>query len=313
LGLILPNIDDITIELSGSGTTDSEIDDWYSDADAEQIVNSAADWYTFYYIFDANGGTTTSFIEYMVADADMNYSNGNAGNIGLAKQVLRANDASIFQRTWPYGIYKIYGNYAKHTPYVYWAVSRNGYDLTGIYETTHGGSDMYSTDYSVGNTTGRLFDCGMYYGDWANHTRTYNRANRLRTNGEGINLRAQWQPHTCTVYYRNADNTTATVKTYTYDVSPYRHVLEGKICTKKGYTQTGWKDTWGNTYPLNCGIINLWIENVHWNGFYTACEMWPTWTPNTYTVNFNKNGGTGGTNSVTATFDSAMPGINIPT
>ena len=37
------------------------------------------------------------------------------------------------------------------------------------------------------------------------------------------------------------------------------------------------------------------------------------WIPNTYTVTFDKQDGTGGTNSVTATYDSAMPSASAPT
>ncbi|HPY88020.1 MAG TPA: InlB B-repeat-containing protein, partial [Spirochaetota bacterium] len=44
------------------------------------------------------------------------------------------------------------------------------------------------------------------------------------------------------------------------------------------------------------------------NREYTA-----NWTVNIYTVTFDKQGGSGGTNSVTATYDAAMPIATKPT
>lgn len=41
--------------------------------------------------------------------------------------------------------------------------------------------------------------------------------------------------------------------------------------------------------------------------------LYARWEPNTYTVTLNKQSGTGGTSSVTATYDSAMPAITVPT
>ena len=41
--------------------------------------------------------------------------------------------------------------------------------------------------------------------------------------------------------------------------------------------------------------------------------LYAVWAPNTYTVTLYANGGTGGTESVTATFDDPMPNITIPT
>ena len=40
--------------------------------------------------------------------------------------------------------------------------------------------------------------------------------------------------------------------------------------------------------------------------------LYAVWSPNTYTVTLNANGGTGGTTSVQAVFDEAMPNITIP-
>ncbi len=41
--------------------------------------------------------------------------------------------------------------------------------------------------------------------------------------------------------------------------------------------------------------------------------IYAVWQPNTYTITLNKANGTGGSSSVTATFDDAMPNITLPT
>lgn len=41
--------------------------------------------------------------------------------------------------------------------------------------------------------------------------------------------------------------------------------------------------------------------------------LYAIWQPNTYTVTLNAAGGTGGSSSVTATYDAAMPNISLPT
>lgn len=41
--------------------------------------------------------------------------------------------------------------------------------------------------------------------------------------------------------------------------------------------------------------------------------LYANWQPNTYTVTFDKQNGSGGSNSVTATYNSAMPSISVPT
>lgn len=74
--------------------------------------------------------------------------------------------------------------------------------------------------------------------------------------------------------------------------------------TKTGYTFAGWTGSNGNTKQTSVSIT----KGSTGNKSYTA-----NWTANTYTVTFNKNNGTGGSNSVTATYASAMPSATMPT
>jgi hypothetical protein len=48
-------------------------------------------------------------------------------------------------------------------------------------------------------------------------------------------------------------------------------------------------------------------------GIDADTTLYAKWSNNTYTVTFNKQSGTGGSNSVVATYDTAMPVATAPT
>ena len=81
--------------------------------------------------------------------------------------------------------------------------------------------------------------------------------------------------------------------------------LRDALFTRTGYTQEGWStSTYGasKTYSLR--------------GTYTAdasTTLYPYWVGKSSTVTLDKQGGTGGTTSKTATYGSAMPSITPPT
>lgn len=72
-----------------------------------------------------------------------------------------------------------------------------------------------------------------------------------------------------------------------------------------GYSFKEWNDNYkGSGTKYNVG------QSVTMNADIT---IYAVWQPKTYTVTLNAAGGTGGSASVTATFDDAMPNITIPT
>lgn len=74
--------------------------------------------------------------------------------------------------------------------------------------------------------------------------------------------------------------------------------------TKTGYTFSGWTGSNGSTPQTSVSIA----KGSSGNKSYTA-----NWTANSYTVTLNKNNGTGGSDSVSATYGSAMPSATMPT
>ena len=73
--------------------------------------------------------------------------------------------------------------------------------------------------------------------------------------------------------------------------------------TKTGYNFAGWSGTGISGTSTSVSVA----KGSTGNRSYTA-----NWTAKTYTVTLDKNSGTGGSNSVTATFGSAMPSLTIP-
>ena len=77
-----------------------------------------------------------------------------------------------------------------------------------------------------------------------------------------------------------------------------------------GYTCKGWtthSDGTGTLYANEQEVLNLSNEDG------AIVNVYAKWEANTYTVTFDKNGGVNGTNSVNATYDSAMPTAIAPT
>ena len=84
--------------------------------------------------------------------------------------------------------------------------------------------------------------------------------------------------------------------------------LKANAFSRTGYTYDGWATsaTGGKVYN------NQGTSARTWNKASNA-TLHAQWTANTYTVNFNKQNGTGGSASVTATYNANMPTATMPT
>ena len=129
------------------------------------------------------------------------------------------------------------------------------------------------------------------------------------TDNQQFNLYAQWTANTYTVTYdRNKpSSSTGTVSgstansSHTYDTS--------KALTANGYSLTGWTFAGWNTsqngngasYADKASVKNLTSIN---NGTAT---LYAKWTPNTYKVTLDKQGGTGGTSEYWYQYETQSP------
>ncbi len=80
--------------------------------------------------------------------------------------------------------------------------------------------------------------------------------------------------------------------------------------TKTGYTFAGWRDSKGNVFSDQATVSGIDFGVVDDKSVVTLTAQW---VANTYTVTLDRQNGSGGTGSITATYASALPSITIPT
>jgi uncharacterized repeat protein (TIGR02543 family) len=226
-----------------------------------------------------------------------------------------------------------------------------GYTFTGYYSAVNGGgTKYYNADMSSAGTWNIPSDTTLYaawtvnqytvtfdahggndpepltktvtfdqsYGDLATTSRTgYTFAEwNTKSDGSGTGitdetvvdtpndhtLYAQWTPNEYTVTFVGQEGTSPSPisKTVTYDQS-YGALA---TTTRTGYTFAGW-----NTKQDGSGDT---VESATVMSTATDHSLFAQWTPNTYTITFDKEEGTGGSDTVTATYDAAMPTATAP-
>ena len=122
-----------------------------------------------------------------------------------------------------------------------------------------------------------------------------------------IVLEAVWTANIYTVQFdkQSGSGGTASVNA-TYDSA----MPPATAPTRAGYTFAGYY-----TSP-NGGGTQYYDENMvsvsYWNITTNPSTLYAKWTVKQYTVNLDKQGGTGGTSSVTVNYDSAMPSATAP-
>ena len=166
---------------------------------------------------------------------------------------------------------------------------------------------------------------GMAYGDLPSPTRTgtdyvytfdgwYTAANggkkitaeEIVTITSGQTLYAHWSavfvPTTYTITY-NPGAYGIGLQQFAEKTNNVALTLADARYTRTGYMQTGWATSDGGAKAYDLGAP--YTANV-------AASFYPFWAASTYTVTLDHQGGSGGTESVTATYDVAMPSIVVP-
>ena len=90
----------------------------------------------------------------------------------------------------------------------------------------------------------------------------------------------------------------------------------GQAATVSALSRTGYSFTGWNTKANGSGTsytTSLSVAQVNSIVLGSVSTFYAQWSANKNTVTLNKNGGTGGSNSVSATYDSAMPSATMPT
>ena len=140
----------------------------------------------------------------------------------------------------------------------------------------------FSTSVTISNSSGKEFQVFVILTESAGSA-TYN----VTYNGNGNT--SGTVPTDATNYAKNA---TVTVKT------------NSGTLAKTGYTFAGWNNKADGTGAdfTPAGTFTITKDTT----------LYAKWTPNEYTVTLNGNGGTGGSASVTATYEAALPSFTAP-
>lgn len=307
------------------------------------VVPPTKNGYTFYgynigstWVFDANGsikdGVTSysgSISEYWVAN-EYTVALDLQGGTGGTSSVTATYDSAMPSATAPTRTgYTFHGYFteangegtkyynadmssahiwdkANNTTTLYAHWTANSYTVTLDANGGTGGTTSVSATYDsampsataptrTGYTfTGYYYNDTQYYDGSMTSTHTWDRAS-------ATTLQAHWTINNYTLTYDvNGGNALSPDhKSVTYNTA----YGELPTPTRTGYTFVGWyTQATGGTAVSSSTIMGAGDVTIHAH-----------WTANIYTVQFDKQSGSGGTASVNATYDSAMPPATAPT
>lgn len=124
-------------------------------------------------------------------------------------------------------------------------------------------------------------------------------------------LYANWEPiKITTTFYRNfsSSDTTKTTQVFTYDKAGQTFGSTG--WTRNGYNLLGWAETQSATskeYNELANVANSWILNNA-----PSISLYAVWSPKTYTITYNLNGGTN-PSSIPTSYTILSNTITLPT
>jgi len=194
--------------------------------------------------------------------------------------------------------------------------TKTDYTFLGWFTQTQGGEQVYKT------SNGSCY-AGEY---WSNTWETAGTGAVWQHPGN-VTLYAHWAyTGTCVIIFDAQGGTTSlTSLPVVYGSNQNNKIDATTNPTKEGYTFDGWFDApegGSRVYKSSNGSCyagdywtNAWETagtGATWKGPKTL-TLYAHWIPNTYTVNFNANGGSVGTPSKTVTYDSTYGDLPEPT
>ena len=153
--------------------------------------------------------------------------------------------------------------------------TKSGYDFAGYYDSTSDGT-QYFDEKGVNTHICDLSDNSYLYARWAA------KSTKVLLDANG-----------------GTGGTTAVDATYNDDMPSII------IPSKEGYSFSGYyTSTSGGTK-----YYDAYGDSYRECDFTSELTLYAQWSVNSYTISLNKNGGSGGSNSVSATYDATMPSI----
>ena len=209
-----------------------------------------------------------------------------------------------------------------HTLYAKWTA--NTYTITLNKQSGSGGTSSVTVTYdspmpsaSRPSRTGYSFQ-GYYTGTNGSGTRYYTNTMASARNWAETDvdtLYAYWRANTYYVSYNSnkpsnaSHNVSGTMSRSTFTYGTYSN-LRTNTYALTGWTFQGWatsSSATSATYTNGQRVRNLTSTNGGTRTLYAV------WRANTYAIQLDQQNGTGGTSSVTATYDSSMPSATAPT
>ena len=181
-----------------------------------------------------------------------------------------------------------------------------GYTFGGYYTAANGGGTQYYTAAGASARTWNIAADTTLYAKWTANTYELN----VNPNGgvfNGSTGNTQVSP--------NAGGTYLTTGRPAFSAIG--------AATRSGYTLTGyWDAATGGTQVYDA--TGRAVNGTYWNGSGgtatfkglssgTSLTVYARWTVNKYTVTLDRQNGSGGSSSVSATYDAAMPSATMPT
>ena len=275
------------------------------------VVTLYAAWtpHTYTVNYDANGGTGSTDLSIHTYDAAKTLMANGFTRLGYSFAGW-ANDAS--------GI-AIYSdgqsvsnlaseNGATVTLYAVWTPNSYivSYDANGGLGSTAASSHTY--DETTPLTANNFTKTGYTFAGWAAgeygtivYTDEAAVSNLASEDGSTVTLYAVWTPNSYTVSYNaNGGSGRTASSSHTYDEAKR---LTANGFARVGYTFAGWAASadGGIVYTDEDSVLNLAPENG------AIVTLYAVWTPHTYMVSYDANGGTGRTASSSHTYDEAKP------
>ena len=187
--------------------------------------------------------------------------------------------------------------------------NKNATDATGTMA-----NQGFPYDYEAGLRAIAFARTGYTFAGWATSAtgaKVYDNKQKVKnlsaTNGATVDLYAVWTPITYSVKFNaNGGSGTMSNESFTYGTAK---ALTANAFTRTGYTFAGWATsaTGAKAYNDKQSVSNLSSASG------ATVNLYAVWTANAYSVTLDRQSGTGGSASATATYGSAMPSITVPT
>ncbi|GBU26239.1 hypothetical protein R83H12_02934 [Fibrobacteria bacterium R8-3-H12] len=273
---------------------------------ANAALTLYAQWAAVYTVtYSGNGNTGGS-----APDAQTQASAGQALTLSGAGALVKTGYTFDGWNTAANGSGTSYAAGASYTPagnvtlYAKWkantyAVTYNANNGTGAPANQ---TKNYGASLTLSSTTPTR--TGYTFNGWnttAGGTGTAYAAGENYTANAALTLYAQWTPETYTITYTLNYGTVATANPASYNIETATFTLNNP--TRTGYTFAGWTGSNGSTAQTTVTIA----KGSTGDKTYTA-----TWTPASYTITYNLNGGTA-TNPATYTVETSAITLNNPT